>query len=508
MEVNATRTAVGDETTAAIAARVTTVLWLIVAIAICLKLLLDIVQQSFFLDGLIYSSIARNLAEGVGTVWAPQFSKTVFPVFAEHPPLMMWLQSFVFRLFGDTVIVDKLFSLATCAASLAVIALTWRRLSGADMDARRATPVVVFFTIVAGRLSWGFANGILENLLIVFTSLAIFFVVAAYDQHRLWCRLGLIAGAGLLTGLALMTKGPVGLFPLAAPGIYWLSFRRPTFLAALVDTIMIGGVILVVFGILWTMEGPREAIERYVSVQLMTSLSGERGHNGAGLAAVRTFARVNAYPLLLTVIVFLIGRMVRRPIAERGPRHDRLRRVLFFSLIGFSASLPLLAGPRVSSFYFNPSLPYFSAALATACAPILWGMLVTLPARLLQVAQWIFAGILGLSLFFVALHIGQPGQHQPTIEIADRVALRVCASASSCSVVVSTCGSVHEDWLLHGYLQRNFHVALDDPSSAPRDYLLASEDCAADVAAYRDVGANVAPYRLLRHGEGSIGASP
>jgi len=73
------------------------------------------------------------------------------------------------------------------------------------------------------------------------------------------------------------------------------AFCRPTFAVAVLDTIVIGIVIAAVFAVLWTMEGPRGAIERYVSVQLLTSLSGERGHNGAGLAAMRTFIPVNAY---------------------------------------------------------------------------------------------------------------------------------------------------------------------------------------------------------------------
>jgi len=497
MEVTEMRV-ISDETAGTRTRLTTAIFWLIVAIAVCLKLLLDIVRQSFFLDGLIYASIARNLAEGVGTVWAPQFSKTLFPIFAEHPPLMMWLQSLLFSSFGDTKAVDNFFSLAMCAISLAILVATWRRLNGADLGMRRSTPVAVIFTIIAGRFSWGFANGILENVLIVFSSLAILFVVVAYEQQQPWRRLGFVIGAGLLTALALMSKGPVGLFPFAAPVIYWVSFRRPTLVVAIIDTIAIGAVIVGVFAVLWSMEGPRGTIERYVSVQLLTSLSGERGHNGAGLAALRTFVRVNSYPLLLSGLVLVLGRKVARPLGDARLRRDRWQRIVFFSLTGFSASLPLLLGPRVSSFYFNPSLPYFSAALAIVCAPTLWRILGVLPTQLLRSSCLVLVGILGLSLVLIVFNLGQTGQDIRTITQAKRIASQVCVSQVSCDAIVSTCGSVHEDWLLHAYLQRYFHIALADPATTPGKNLLASIDCAKDLAAYREAGIDVAPYRLLR----------
>ncbi len=496
MEVAKTDATAGADPRALVP-RVQSILWLAVAIAICFKVLLEIVQQSFFLDGLIYASIGRNLAEGIGTVWAPQFSKTLFPVFAEHPPLMMWLQSWFFRLLGDTVIVDKLFSLATCALSLSILAMIWRRLNGADFELRQATPIVLTLTIIAGRLGWGFANGLLENLLIVFTSLSVYCVVSGYDNQCARRRLCFMVAAGILTALALMTKGPVGLFPLAAPGIYWASFRRPSFVIAMMDTIVIGVVVAAVFGLLWTMEGPRGAVERYVAVQLLTSLSGERGHNGSGLAAFRTFVRVNAYPLLVTAIVLFIGRGVTRAFGEPALRQSRVRRAMFFALTGFSASLPLLVAPRVSSFYFNPSLPYFSAALSVACAPVLLAMLSALHHKSQWRVQLVFVGLLGLSLFLTILHFGRPGDHAVTIRNAENVASQVCSSKDKCEAVVSTCGAAHTDWLLHAYLQRYFRISLDDPAVASGTYLLASDDCAIK-AGYRDTGAGVAPYRLIR----------
>ena len=52
-------------------------------------------------DGLEYANVARNMAEGLGTFWNPYHDDLLHPVFHEHPPLVFWIQSFFFKLFGE-----------------------------------------------------------------------------------------------------------------------------------------------------------------------------------------------------------------------------------------------------------------------------------------------------------------------------------------------------------------------------------------------------------------------
>ena len=53
----------------------------------------NLLTRGMFMDGLIYTSVAANMAEGVGSFWHPVYTATQFPDFYEHPPLMMWLLS-------------------------------------------------------------------------------------------------------------------------------------------------------------------------------------------------------------------------------------------------------------------------------------------------------------------------------------------------------------------------------------------------------------------------------
>ena len=92
-------------------------LWLFTVFFLAAMFLPRLVPQGLFGDGLLYASLARNLAEGKGSMWAPWFSSGYWLDFAsgapyfENPPLMIWLEAVFFRILGDYWWVEKLYSL-------------------------------------------------------------------------------------------------------------------------------------------------------------------------------------------------------------------------------------------------------------------------------------------------------------------------------------------------------------------------------------------------------------
>ena len=78
--------------------------------AIAALLLLPLLfTKGMFFDGLTYASIARNINEGVGTLWVPSYTPTIHPEFYEHPPFSFGLHSIFYRLFGDEPWVDRIY---------------------------------------------------------------------------------------------------------------------------------------------------------------------------------------------------------------------------------------------------------------------------------------------------------------------------------------------------------------------------------------------------------------
>ena len=104
--------------------------FLFVVVALFILLLSPtLFSDGMFMDGLMYASVARNLAEGDGSFWMLRFSDTHLSAFHEHPPLVMGLQSLFFRLFGDSILVEKLYSMVTYLISGGILFLIWQQVT-------------------------------------------------------------------------------------------------------------------------------------------------------------------------------------------------------------------------------------------------------------------------------------------------------------------------------------------------------------------------------------------
>jgi 4-amino-4-deoxy-L-arabinose transferase-like glycosyltransferase len=487
-------------------------LWKILIIILCLKILRPIVTRTMFFDGLIYASVARNMAEGIGSPWRPAFSQTLFPLFAEHPPLAMWLQAIAFRAFGDTAWVEKGYSLLTALLSGLIILSIWCRLTEKDPALRDAGILALIFSLIAGRLSWAYANNMLENTLIVLTSAAIWLVVAAYSSpsaSKLASRLPYMIEAGVLTFLAVMTKGPVGLFPLAAPILFGICFARPSIRTAAIDTAIMIAAAAGMLALLLIDPEARGYADRYLHFQLFASLAGDRGGSSGGWHGLWSLFRVNFFPLLIAALILSARLRSRHSIPEMGcpmpePRRKRYRNAAFLFTIGLSASLPLLVSPRLNSFYFNPSILYFAAAAAMISAPALLSQISALSDVWLRRSNLaLLAGVVA-AILSVGLAVGKPGSDKIKLKDAQKIADHICPVAGRCQPIVAACGSAGEDWQLHAYLERYYHVSLKkegDPSAQDgTSFILVSQDCPIPSSVdYYDVEARLSNYRLFRH---------
>lgn len=479
-------------------------LWVLAGAAVGLLLLSRLVKVSMFFDGGIYATVARNLAEGRGSVWRLHFSETLFPVFSEHPPLMIWLQALGFAVFGDSLAVDKGFSLLTFVLCAALLSGIWMRLHPQDPPMRSAFPFVLVLVLVSGRVDWGFANGLLENLLAVFTLAAVLAVLVAQGppQHdRPGRRRLLMAVAGLAVSLAVLTKGPVGLFPLATPAIHALVFRQSRVGTVVADTLVMLSVVVLSFGALLSFDAARDAIGRYLDAQLFASLSGGRGRYGGGLDVLRKILGVTGLAIVIVSLLALAGRTLHIAPADAGLQRLRRRRAVFLLVVGLSASLPIGLSPRVANFYFNPSLFFLAGGLGVLGAPYLLAILARLGEGW---ARGLFAGSLAAllgSAVVVVLQIGRPGTDERPIAQAAAIGRVACPSGVGCDLNLAACGEVWEDWALHTYLQRHHRISMARAADRDTTFVLTTRDCRT-APGYTDTGIDVSPYRLLKRDAG------
>lgn len=476
--------------------------WILLCAAVCLQILVQLVHVSMFFDGGIYATVARNLAEGRGTMWAPHFSETLFPTFAEHPPLMFWLQAIGFSIFGDTIAVEKGFSLLTFIISAALLFQIWMRLSKDDVVVQKAFPLALVMALIAGRVNWGFANGLLDNLLAVFSLTAVLLVVIAYDRPSPAIsakRLALIALAGFAICLSLMTKGPVGLFPLAAPAIHWLVFRRPAFFVMVLDSVVILTVIVLFVAILYAFDASREAVDRYLAAQLFASLRGDRGYYGGGLYVFRKILGVNGYSLAILALASLASWRLGLGRSDSPIRSRRFKRAAFLILIGLSASLPIGFSPRVANFYFNTSLLFYSAGFAILVAPVFMEAMTRLRTRQIKGLRFGSLIFLAASIVMVFLNVGRLGADARTIEQAAAIQELACTNETDCKPLISACQTAWQDWALHTYMQRFYKISIAKQADIDADFVIADETCS-NLEGRKDTGIDLSPYLLLERG--------
>jgi 4-amino-4-deoxy-L-arabinose transferase-like glycosyltransferase len=331
------------------------------------------VQQGLFIDGLWYAAIAHNMAQGIGTLWAPHFSATCEPIFYGHPPLAFWLQSVTYKVFGSAFWTDQVYSLLLMVATIALMRIVWRRLMVERPELQPYWIVSVLVWLLNEEVSLRYTSNMLECTV----ALAALAAVAAMLRWGYTWRGIVLGGLGIVA--ACLSKGPVGLFPLAFYAIWHLSkpaSERTSFVRqVVVPTAALSGVLAVFGAILWS-YGPSHAfLKVYFDVQIRTALAGESIHNVAPhrLYIVQRWFETFAPALVVTCGVFFWTLKYRTP---RAPLTDWLpapawRLMILTGGIGLSALLPIMVSSKQAAHYIVPSLPWFGLAFGGVLAPIL-----------------------------------------------------------------------------------------------------------------------------------------
>lgn len=301
-------------------------------------------QRGMFMDGVIYAAVAQNLAEGVGSFWAPVYQPSALEPYSEQLPMFTGMESVLFQLMGDTHWVERVFmGLAWIASACGLIVLQrqwWPE------KARGSWLWTLGVWSAAPLVGWGMGNHVQEMWMAPFAIWAV-----ASMSNTKWVWLG-----GLLTILAALFKGPQGLFPLAWIPLLWIVglLDRKTALFRFCTVLAVAAVALV--GI-WLWDDAREAIVRNAANRLVRTFTQER--------AVTTGQRFWLLgPLLgqwaaMAVVALLISWAQNKSIRL----HVR-KNVLAMFGIALCASLPLMVTHEQRDFYLIPSLSFAALGFA------------------------------------------------------------------------------------------------------------------------------------------------
>ncbi len=433
-------------------------------------LLPSMASVGMFFDGMIYASVSRNLAEGLGTWWSPHFSEGLYPVFHEHPPLMFWIQSLWFRLLGDSYLTERAHDLTVVVLTATVMALLWRRLSGLlRMPALAAwwwLPLLLW--ILVPKWAWSYRNNMLENTLTLWCLGAVWLSLSALSADVARKRAMAGVGAGLLCVLAILTKGLVGLFVLAAPLLLGpaLSFGPRAVLTSLAWMIVtaLAGMALVL-----AIPEARSMLQAYWANQVSAR---------AGLSMVSFGMLLELAQKIAPMVIVLAAVWWWMHDRDRALDRRILRLSAALVAIGFSASAPLVLADQASAHYLVPALPYFALGFAL---PAAWMIERAAGERGVRLRLWLqsrpgvpfrSASVLlsGVLLIVCAGRIGEVRKNEEYHRFFDQVVEIVGSSRT-----IAVDNRLVSDWTLHAVAQRHHGISLITGLDQPR-FLLAPAD--------------------------------
>jgi Dolichyl-phosphate-mannose-protein mannosyltransferase len=433
----------------------------------CLLVLPRMLSYGMFMDGVVYASIARNMAENYGSFWQPYYTATAFPIFYEHPPLGFWLQSWAYRLCGDSVYVEAWWGFGVGTLLLVVLAGIWRCLTPqGDALAGAWFPIMLF--IVTPMTSWALANNMLENTMTFFILLSVLLCLLSLKNSTICfsCLYGILAGLSMFG--AILIKGPVALFPLAVPLISMMHDAKKIRKVCITAIILLM-TLVVSFSLMFsTNTASVHFFKRYVSQQVLAGVTGAPETWTSRFNVLTVVSRESLVPLLVGgTLAATVYRLRQTAISSI---HSRL--FLYYLGIALAGSLPILISVKQRRWYAFPSLPFYAMAIA-----VVFNDAALALERLVEGNKNIGKNIIIFSsmILCIALSLMFVGENSPrrdkdfhTDFSKQRVAIEGRKVISVYPIHLAT------NWTLVANMQRKFRASLSEHFG--QEYLLTTTD--------------------------------
>jgi 4-amino-4-deoxy-L-arabinose transferase-like glycosyltransferase len=429
--------------------------WLFTFTMIIILILSDLIRDGIFMDGMLYISVSKNLAEGFGSFWDPHFSATSMSSFHEQPPLYFGLLAIFYQLLGTSMYVERLFCFLCFVSVSFYIHQMWKKIYAEDeLTARNSWLPVLFWSIIPVCF-WAYANHVEETLMVVFATASVYYIYCALFRNEKTIR-NLLLG-GLFIFLSTLTKGIQGAFPIIAAAIFWLVNRNISFRKMLTYSLLLLAVPAFIYTFLLLINPDVYAsYEKYFRFRLVDTFNNVRPTTENRLELLkRLFLELLPVILLAGCVLFLTKKYRVTGNSEKSCK----RVAIWLLLIGLSGSLPLMVTLEQRRFYLVTAMPFFVLSMSMIVAPGISGLINKIDAaarsfKLLKLSQWI---LLVLAFVFAFYMKNEPKRDKDLLSDIYYIGQIVPEGE-----VMNIPAEMYNDWGLRTYLIRNFRISLDD----------------------------------------------
>ena len=400
----------------------------------------ELLTRGMFMDGLIYSSVAKNLSQGVGSFWHLTYTATQSVDFNGHPPLMMFLLGLWFKIFGTSMLAAKGYALLIAGLNAVMVVAVWCRLG----FKRETGWLPLLMLLLIPLVSQSVCDNYLECTMSVFVLAAVWCLL----HERGWW-LPLLGGVCLVA--AFLTKGFTGLFPLMVPLIVRVSkIREYKFLRMVLDTgLMVLGFAVPMVLIWFTMPEAAAFLTEYLKSQVV---EGSQAHVTSRSYIVTALVVRMAIPLILTTLI-VVWNAIRK--SEKWTITSKEWRVFGVMIVlVLCGSLPMMVSTKQRAFYLLTVFPYAAISFAALSEPFASHIVKAMSRRwLIVVTGLLLAGAVVLNI----IQVGKPGRDANLITDMDVIA-DVVGDGQTITIPLA----LRERWNLQGYWYFYHSVSLDN----------------------------------------------
>lgn len=466
--------------------------WL-VTLSVVFGLTLPIlIQEGMFQDAVLYSAVSHNLSIGFGNFWFPQYSTLNLegiPSFHEQPPLVFGIQASFFKLLGDSMYVERFYTLLMIVLHILLISYLWKNIFPDNKQYNAVSWLPVLFWILIPVGYWSFRNNMIENTVSVFTLCSV--IVSYKNVQSDGKNILLWFASGFFIFLATFSKGVPGFFPITFPFIYWLVSRKISFRECALYTIMLTAVPLIIYGVLLLFPQSRESLSIYFYERLV------RRVNSMPTADYRLEIVWRLFTELIPVMLFVILSYLLSDIKMLRSNFTKQKAdFLLFLLVGLSGALPLTLTMVQKGWYMVPSFPFLGIAFAVLVVPVISSAI-----QRIDTLQWKYKLFRTVSvLLFVSMTIftisqkGKISREQDVISDVYQIG-SVVPRFSTLTVPAKMYDQY--DFVLQGFLVRYFNISIS-PYKQYEYFLKEKTMDAAIPQNYQKIDLQLSKYELYK----------
>lgn len=414
-------------------------------------------QEGMFMDGLLYAMVAHNMANGLGEFWFPMYDK-VSHFFNQQPPLFFNLLSLFYKLFGDSVYIEKTFSFFNLILSVILIILIWRKINKQNKELKNMEWLPVLLFITTPIVPWSFSNNMIENLMLNTCLVSVYAFL--YFKENMF--LSLLIGSSFII-ISSLLKGIQGMFPILFFIYYSLAFYQFKIKSQyLILNFIVVGIVVLFYIILFSYPKPYASLTDYFHGRVLNSIQNVSNVESRFYLWFRLFFIELLPAETLILLLFFINKYK----FKSGISIKHKEYILLFFLIGLSGSLPLIITKEQRGFYLMTALPFFIISFAMIAGQYIMPYIQNI--QLNSKNAYIFSLVFILSALFVFIkNFGKIGRDE--VELHD---VHLIGKKIPEWTIVFTDNAFYEKYNFREYLLRYYFISMDRYNQEKYDYAI------------------------------------